>query len=92
MIALSPSLMAAGPFFVLQIGEGPITGAGRALIGSGFRSRGIHDDLFSRSRPVQRHNPRISIRQVFSAWWDAGAFADGDRDRERSPAAITMAQ
>jgi hypothetical protein len=85
--------MAAGPFFVLQIGEGPITGAGRALQSAVGSGAGVFTTIFfSRPRPVQRHNPRISIRQVFSAWWDAGAFADGDRDRERSPAAITMAQ
>jgi len=43
-------------------------------------------------RTVQRHNPRIFIRQACSAWRDVGGFADGDRDRERSPPAINMAQ
>jgi len=97
--------MVAGPFrFALQIGDGPITGADRANQSAAGSCRltlsnrlqvpkqGIHEDLFSHPRTVQRHNPSNCIRQVFSAWRDVGGFADGDRDRERSPPAITMAQ
>ena len=46
MIALSPSLMAAGPFFVLQIGEGPITGAGRALQSAVGSGAGVFTTIF----------------------------------------------